>query len=253
MSCDHSALQSGGARYVAASGQLQLVIVCDSCGAECRALERVDYRPRPRRLVGHLAELTARELGLDEQQTARLRFAALVCGQCRDRIPAEIVNKRGPLSAAEWVEVRRHPELGAALIGDVSLEDIREWILCYRERPDGSGYPRGLTGAEIHSRRASSPSPTPTRQSSAIARIAPRAATTRLARSCCGAPAASSTQPSSTRFSPPCRSAIACSRAPPPERPSERPAAASHQAPGKRYLRVFGQRSSRPSSTSVSA
>lgn len=149
MSCDHSALQSGGARYVAASGQLQLVIVCDSCGAECRALERVDYRPRPRRLVGHLAELTARELGLDEQQTARLRFAALVCGQCRDRIPAEIVNKRGPLSAAEWVEVRRHPELGAALIGDVSLEDIREWILCYRERPDGSGYPRGLTGAEI--------------------------------------------------------------------------------------------------------
>jgi HD-GYP domain-containing protein (c-di-GMP phosphodiesterase class II) len=149
MSCDHSALQSGGARYVAASGQLQLVIVCDSCGAECRALERVDYRPRPRRLVGHLAELTARELGLDEQQTARLRFAALVCGQCRDRIPAEIVNKRGPLSAAEWVEVRRHPELGAALIGDVSLEDIREWILCYRERPDGSGYPRGLSGAEI--------------------------------------------------------------------------------------------------------
>jgi HD-GYP domain-containing protein (c-di-GMP phosphodiesterase class II) len=149
MACDHSASQSGGARYLPGAGQLQLMLVCDSCGAECAHLERVDYMPRPRRLVGHLAELTAREMGLSEEQTARIRFAALVCGQCRDQIPAEIVQKRGPLSEREWAEVRRHPELGAALIGDVSLEDIREWILCHRERPDGSGYPRGLRGDQI--------------------------------------------------------------------------------------------------------
>jgi HD-GYP domain-containing protein (c-di-GMP phosphodiesterase class II) len=78
-----------------------------------------------------------------------LRFAALVCGQCRDRIPSQIVQKRGPLTPAEWAEVQRHPELGAALIGDVSLEDIREWILAHRERPDGRGYPRGLSAEQI--------------------------------------------------------------------------------------------------------
>jgi HD-GYP domain-containing protein (c-di-GMP phosphodiesterase class II) len=149
MGCDHSALRSGGARYLAASGQLQLMLVCDSCGAECARLGRVSYQPRPRRLAGHLAELTARELGLDERRVARVRFAALVCGQCRDRIPAEILAKRGPLDEDEWAQVRRHPELGAALIGDVSLEDIREWVLCYRERPDGRGYPRGLRGEQI--------------------------------------------------------------------------------------------------------
>jgi HD-GYP domain-containing protein (c-di-GMP phosphodiesterase class II) len=149
MACDHSALQSGGARYLPGSCQLQLVLVCDSCGAECDRLGRVEYEPRPRRLVGHLAELTARELGLAEEQIARVRFAALVCGQCRDQIPREIVQKQGPLTPAEWVEVQRHPELGAALIADVSLEDIREWILCYRERPDGRGYPRGLSGERI--------------------------------------------------------------------------------------------------------
>jgi HD-GYP domain-containing protein (c-di-GMP phosphodiesterase class II) len=32
---------------------------------------------------------------------------------------------------------------------DVSLDDIREWILCHRERPDGSGYPRGLAAQQI--------------------------------------------------------------------------------------------------------
>ena len=149
MACDHSALHSGGARYVPGSAQLQLVLVCDSCGCELGPLGCVDYEPRPRRLVGHLAELTARELGLPEEQVARVRFAALVCGQCRDRIPPEIVSKRGPLTPAEWAEVQRHPELGAALIADVSLEDIREWILCHRERPDGRGYPRGLSGEQI--------------------------------------------------------------------------------------------------------
>lgn len=149
MACDHSALRSGGARYLPATGQLQLTLVCDTCGEECEPLGRVDYRPRPRRLTGHLAELTARELGLDDQRTARVRFAALVCGQCRDQIPAEILAKSGPLGQDEWVQVRRHPELGAALLGDVSLQDIREWILCHRERPDGAGYPRGLRREQI--------------------------------------------------------------------------------------------------------
>jgi HD-GYP domain-containing protein (c-di-GMP phosphodiesterase class II) len=149
MACDHSALQSGGARYVPATGQLALILVCDSCGQQCGRVGSVDYRPRPRRLACHLAELTARELGFDEGRIARVRFAALVCGQCRDRIPAAILAKSGPLNEREWAQVRKHPELGAALLGDVSLEDIGEWILCHRERPDGRGYPRGLRGEQI--------------------------------------------------------------------------------------------------------
>ncbi len=149
MACDHSTLRSGGARYLPGTDQLRLVLICDSCGGELAPLGSVDYELRPRRLVGHLAELTARELGLDEQQVARVRFAALVCGRCRDQIPHEIVSKQGPLTPAEWAKVQRHPELGAALLADVSLHDIREWILCHRERPDGRGYPRGLSGEQI--------------------------------------------------------------------------------------------------------
>jgi HD-GYP domain-containing protein (c-di-GMP phosphodiesterase class II) len=149
MACDHSASHSGGARYLRGAGQLQLVLLCDDCGAERAQLQRIDYRPNPRRLVVHLAELTARELGLGEAQTDRVRFAALVCGVGREEISPAILGKRGPLTQEEWVEVRRQPELAAALLSDVSLEDIREWILCHRERPDGSGYPRGLVGEQI--------------------------------------------------------------------------------------------------------
>jgi HD-GYP domain-containing protein (c-di-GMP phosphodiesterase class II) len=149
MACDHSALHSGGARYLRDAGQLRLVIVCDECGAEQAELERVDYAPNARCLAGHLAELTARELNLGEIQVARVRFAALVSSVGRDQIRPEILNKQGPLNKEEWVEVCRQPELGAALLGDASFDDIREWILCHRERPDGSGYPRGLVGDEI--------------------------------------------------------------------------------------------------------
>ena len=147
--CDHSGLHSGGARYLRQSGQLVLVLVCDDCGAERDELGTIEYAPNPRRLVSRLAELTALQLGLGAPHTARVRFAALVCAVGRDHISPEIFAKRGPLSDAEWAEVRRQPELSAAVLGDVSLDDMREWILCHRERPDGSGYPRGLAAHEI--------------------------------------------------------------------------------------------------------
>jgi HD-GYP domain-containing protein (c-di-GMP phosphodiesterase class II) len=149
MACDHSASQSGGAKYLRGASQLRLVLVCDECGAERVQLGRVDYRLEPRRLVVQVAELIARELELGGEQTASVRFAALVCGVGRDHIPATILAKPGPLTEPEWAEVQRQPEVAAALLSGVHLQDIREWILCHRERPDGSGYPRGLVGEQI--------------------------------------------------------------------------------------------------------
>jgi HD-GYP domain-containing protein (c-di-GMP phosphodiesterase class II) len=149
MDCDHSASHSGGARYVPTERQLRLVLVCDRCGAERAELERIAYAPNARRLAGHLAELTARELGLEGAEVARVGFAALLCSEGRDRIPAEVLNKRGPLSDEERAIVRHQPELGASLFSDESFADMREWILCHRERPDGGGYPRGLSAERI--------------------------------------------------------------------------------------------------------
>jgi HD-GYP domain-containing protein (c-di-GMP phosphodiesterase class II) len=125
------------------------VLVCDTCGAERVQLGRIDYRLEPRRLVVQVAELIARELELSEAQADRVRFAALVCGVGRDQIPASILSKPGQLTEQEWVEVHRQPQLAAALLSDVTMEDIREWTLCHRERPDGTGYPRGLVGEQI--------------------------------------------------------------------------------------------------------
>jgi hypothetical protein len=149
VACDHSGTHNGESRYLREAGLLRLVLVCDACGAECAELERIGYRPEARFVDGHLAELTARQLGLSEPTIARVRLAALLCDVGRDQIPREILNKRGPLDNREWSQIRRQPELGAALLSDVSFDDIRDWILCHHERPDGRGYPRGLLGDQI--------------------------------------------------------------------------------------------------------
>ena len=199
MGCDHSALRSGGARYLPATGELQLMLVCDSCGGECQSLGRVDYRLRPRRLTGHLAELTARELGLDQARVARVASPHWCAGSAATRS-----RRRSLPSAGRWtsgvVEVRRHPELGAALLVEGTSRTFASGSCATVSALTAPAIRAGCAASRYPWRHASSPSPTPTRRSSASAPTARRAATTRPATSCCGARAHSSTPPSSARF-----------------------------------------------------
>jgi putative two-component system response regulator len=67
-------------------------------------------------------------------------------------VPAEVLRKSGKLSAPDWERVRRHPELGAEIIGehdDPLLQLARQMALCHHEHWDGSGYPKGLKGNDI--------------------------------------------------------------------------------------------------------
>jgi diguanylate cyclase (GGDEF)-like protein/putative nucleotidyltransferase with HDIG domain len=99
--------------------------------------------------VGRYAQIMARELGLPEQRVERVRLAGILHDIGKVGIPDAILCKMGPLDEAEWREMRRHPELGARILGTRELVDIREWVLASHERPDGQGYPRGLRGDQI--------------------------------------------------------------------------------------------------------
>jgi len=65
-------------------------------------------------------------------------------------IDAKILSKPGKLNDAEWVEMRRHPEVGFRIAQATSeLIPIASYILCHHERWDGKGYPQGLMGEQI--------------------------------------------------------------------------------------------------------
>jgi putative nucleotidyltransferase with HDIG domain len=100
-------------------------------------------------VVARYAEMTARELRLPEGIVEEIRLAGLLHDVGKSHISDAVISKPDALTAEEWMVIRYHPELGAALLDDAGLEDVREWILCHHERPDGAGYPRGLRGDEI--------------------------------------------------------------------------------------------------------
>jgi diguanylate cyclase (GGDEF)-like protein/putative nucleotidyltransferase with HDIG domain len=99
--------------------------------------------------VGRYAEETARELGLAEPRVARVRLAGILHDIGKVGVPDSILYKEGPLDPEEWEQMKRHPEIGARILGSSELADIREWVLASHEQPDGQGYPRGLAGGEI--------------------------------------------------------------------------------------------------------
>jgi len=99
--------------------------------------------------VACYAESIARELHLSEEQTRSVRLAGLLHDVGKIGIDGSIVGKPGPLSTPEWLAMRAHPRIGADILENAGLAEIREWVLAHHERPDGAGYPRGLRADEI--------------------------------------------------------------------------------------------------------
>jgi diguanylate cyclase (GGDEF)-like protein len=99
--------------------------------------------------VGRYAELIAAELGLEEEHIQRVKLAGVLHDIGKVGVPDAVLQKAGPLGEDDWEEMRKHCELGSRLLSGAGLDDIAAWVLCHHERPDGTGYPAGLTRAEI--------------------------------------------------------------------------------------------------------
>ena len=99
--------------------------------------------------VGRLAESIARRLGLDEARVERIRAAGVLHDIGKLGVADAVLQKPGPLTDAEWADMRRHPELGARILEHANLRDIGRWVLAHHERVDGGGYPNGLAGDAI--------------------------------------------------------------------------------------------------------
>src|SRR5205807_5442581 len=102
------------------------------------------------RAVAGLAAAAGTRLRLPARELATLRQAGLVHGLGRLGVSNSIWDKRGPLGAGEWERVRMQPYLTERILRQSqSLAPIARIAVQHRERLNGSGYPRGLTGAAI--------------------------------------------------------------------------------------------------------
>jgi HD-GYP domain-containing protein (c-di-GMP phosphodiesterase class II) len=102
------------------------------------------------RAVADLAAGAGTRLGLSEDETRTLRRAGLVHDLGRLGISNAILDKRGPLGAGEWERVRIQPYLTERMLGQSeALASLGAVAAQHRERLDGSGYPRALSGGAI--------------------------------------------------------------------------------------------------------
>ncbi len=100
--------------------------------------------------VSEYALSTGQEMSLDKDQMWNLWLGSLFHDVGKLAIPDAILNKKGPLTEAEYEYMKKHPELGVRVIEKVSfLRPAVRAILDHQERWDGTGYPRGLRGGEI--------------------------------------------------------------------------------------------------------
>jgi HD-GYP domain-containing protein (c-di-GMP phosphodiesterase class II) len=65
-------------------------------------------------------------------------------------VPETILSKQQPLNELDWQEVRKHPEDSWRILRGVpELRGAADLLYAARERWDGNGYPRGLTGERV--------------------------------------------------------------------------------------------------------
>jgi len=111
---------------------------------------RDTYTAGHSRRVAASAIVIARELGLSGAELEVVDQAALLHDIGKIGVPDAVLLKEGPLTAAEWVVMRSHPEEGARIIERLGyLDEVVPGIRHHHERMDGRGYPEGLLGDEI--------------------------------------------------------------------------------------------------------
>jgi HD-GYP domain-containing protein (c-di-GMP phosphodiesterase class II) len=98
--------------------------------------------------VAELAAEAARHLGAPPEEVRALHRSGLVMGYGKLGVSNAIWDKPGPLTAGEWERVRLTPHLTERMLHQSeSLAALGRIAVQHRERLDGSGYPRGLTGS----------------------------------------------------------------------------------------------------------
>lgn len=95
--------------------------------------------------VSRYARLLAEAAGLDHAEAARISLGGFLHDLGKIGVPDAILRKTGRLSDEEYAVIKTHPDLGKRMLaGHPLAELVRHALHSHHERPDGTGYPRGL-------------------------------------------------------------------------------------------------------------
>ncbi|KRE47529.1 hypothetical protein ASG85_27395 [Paenibacillus sp. Soil724D2] len=103
--------------------------------------------------VAEYSRLLAIKYGLSEQEAEVIRLASPMHDVGKVGIPDAILNKPGSLTSEEFDVMKTHSNLGYEMLKHSNKQVLNAAAIIaqqHHERFDGTGYPQGLRGDEIH-------------------------------------------------------------------------------------------------------
>ena len=111
---------------------------------------RDPYTAGHQRRVADLAVAIAEMVGFDRDKIEAVRVAASIHDLGKISVPAEILSKPSRLTINEFNLIKEHPQVGYDILKDIEFPwEIATMVYQHHEKLDGSGYPLGLSGADI--------------------------------------------------------------------------------------------------------
>ncbi|NUP89798.1 MAG: response regulator [Candidatus Sumerlaeia bacterium] len=109
------------------------------------------YTKEHSKRVTQVAVAIARTMGLPDADIESIQFASLLHDIGKIAVRDSILLKPDRLTAAEFDVIKTHPVVGESIVEPLNLIPAeRRIIRHHHERLDGSGYPDGLRGDQIH-------------------------------------------------------------------------------------------------------
>jgi response regulator RpfG family c-di-GMP phosphodiesterase len=105
------------------------------------------------RRMAEFCHLLASASGMPEDETAVLKHAAPMHDIGKIATPDSVLLKPGKLDAAEWEIMKQHPTVGLSILDGSQRPILKAAAVIahqHHEKFDGSGYPQGLKGHDIH-------------------------------------------------------------------------------------------------------
>jgi diguanylate cyclase (GGDEF)-like protein/PAS domain S-box-containing protein len=100
--------------------------------------------------VSEICRSIGEAIGLSVEELNELHTVGLLHDIGKIAVDENVLNKNQELTDAEWVELKRHPEVGYRILNTVDeMSEIAKIVLYHHERWDGKGYPKGLHGVQI--------------------------------------------------------------------------------------------------------
>lgn len=92
----------------------------------------------------------AEAMGMTTREINQMELIGMMHDIGKIAISDRVLNKKSALTAKEWSELKRHPEIGYRILSSsTDMAYIADYVLKHHERLDGNGYPNGISGDNI--------------------------------------------------------------------------------------------------------